>query len=266
MGKTALAVNWAHQVADRFPDGQLYVNLRGFDPGGAAMTAGEALRGFLEALGVTPQRIPGDLDAQASLYRSMLYGRWMSSTVEQAYLHSTFGAIFAHQGSHKEAVAHYRQAYDCYQAADHRTGQAEALKGIGGCYGQQGRYGKATSLVFDAMTIYRELGDLNGEGDCWVRLGEFHHPLGEHEQALACYGWAVVVWRGLGNRAGEALTLESLGDSALAARDCGQTREAWEKALTMLTELGLPAADSVRRKLHRLREPETAQLPDLAYR
>lgn len=207
-----------------------------------------------------------DTEAVAELERARALSGCMSSTVEQAYLHSIFGAIFAHQGSHKEAVAHYRQAYDCYQAADHRTGQAEALKGIGGCYGQQGRYGKATSLVFDAMTIYRELGDPNGEGDCWVRLGEFHHLLGEHEQALACYGRAVVVWRGLGNRAGEALTLVSLGDSALAAQDCGQAREAWEKALTMLTELGLPAADSVRRKLHRLREPETARLPDLAYR
>jgi DNA-binding SARP family transcriptional activator len=75
IGKTALAVRWARQVADRFPDGQLYVNLRGFDPGEATMSAGEALRGFLEALGVAPQRIPSDLDARASLYRSMLHGQ-----------------------------------------------------------------------------------------------------------------------------------------------------------------------------------------------
>ena len=61
VGKTALAVHWAHQVADRFPDGQLYVNLRGFDPGGAADPA-EAVRGFLDALGVPAPRIPADLD------------------------------------------------------------------------------------------------------------------------------------------------------------------------------------------------------------
>ena len=57
VGKTALAVHWAHQVADRFPDGQLYVNLRGYDPG-EPMTAADALAGFLRALGVPGHDIP----------------------------------------------------------------------------------------------------------------------------------------------------------------------------------------------------------------
>src|SRR5882724_6185643 len=74
VGKTALALYWAHQAADRFPGGQLYVNLRGFDPSGAPVTAAEAIRGFLDALGVTPARVPASPEAQAGLYRSLLAG------------------------------------------------------------------------------------------------------------------------------------------------------------------------------------------------
>ncbi|GAA3616380.1 BTAD domain-containing putative transcriptional regulator [Nonomuraea rosea] len=75
VGKTTLAVHWAHQVTHRFPDGQLYVNLRGFDRIGSAMNPAKALRGFLEALGVPPHRIPVTMDAQVGLYRSLLAKR-----------------------------------------------------------------------------------------------------------------------------------------------------------------------------------------------
>ena len=75
VGKTALAVHWAHQVADDFPDGQLYVNLRGFDPSGRVMDPADAVRGFLDALGVPPNQIPASPDAQAARYRSLLAGR-----------------------------------------------------------------------------------------------------------------------------------------------------------------------------------------------
>ncbi|MFF7073765.1 AfsR/SARP family transcriptional regulator [Streptomyces pseudovenezuelae] len=74
VGKTALAVHWARQMSNAFPDGQLYVNLRGFDDGGAVSPA-RAVRAFLDALGVPPQNIPRGLDAQAALYRSLLAGR-----------------------------------------------------------------------------------------------------------------------------------------------------------------------------------------------
>ena len=64
IGKTALAVHWAHHVSQRFPDGQLYVNLRGFDPTGTPMQPAEAIRGFLHAFQIPPDRIPVDLDAR----------------------------------------------------------------------------------------------------------------------------------------------------------------------------------------------------------
>ena len=68
VGKTSLAVHWAHRAVDRFPDGQLYVNLRGYDPG-PPVTAAEALDRFLRALGVPPAAIPTDLDDRAAEVR-----------------------------------------------------------------------------------------------------------------------------------------------------------------------------------------------------
>jgi len=84
VGKTALAVHWAHQIRDRFPDGQLYVNLRGFDPAGSAMEPAEAIRGFLDAFAVPPDRIPPDLDAQAALYRTLLADRRVLIVLDNA--------------------------------------------------------------------------------------------------------------------------------------------------------------------------------------
>src|SRR5690242_684932 len=71
VGKTALAIHWAHQVAHRFPDGQLYVNLRGFDPSGTPLAAADALAAFLRALGVSGPNIPAITEERAAEYRSL---------------------------------------------------------------------------------------------------------------------------------------------------------------------------------------------------
>jgi tetratricopeptide (TPR) repeat protein len=85
IGKTALAVQWAHQVAGRFPDRQLYVNLRGFDPAGPPVTPAEAVRGFLDAFEVPAARIPASLESQAALYRSLLAGRRVLVLLDNAH-------------------------------------------------------------------------------------------------------------------------------------------------------------------------------------
>ncbi|MFT7834904.1 NB-ARC domain-containing protein [Saccharothrix sp. BKS2] len=74
IGKTTLAVTWARSVVDRFPDGQLYVDLRGFDPLGPVEPTA-AVRGFLDAFAIPAEQVPTDLEAQAALYRSHVEGR-----------------------------------------------------------------------------------------------------------------------------------------------------------------------------------------------
>ena len=84
VGKTALAVRWAHQAAAAFPDGQLYVNLRGYDPGAAGAAGGRAGR---VPAGARPGRArtsrPGE-DERAAAYRSLLDGRRMLVVLDNA--------------------------------------------------------------------------------------------------------------------------------------------------------------------------------------
>jgi DNA-binding SARP family transcriptional activator len=83
VGKTTLAVQWAHQVADRFPDGQLYVNLRGYDPE-QPVPAADALAGFLLSLGVSGQDIPAEVDQRTARYRSLLAGKSLLIVLDNA--------------------------------------------------------------------------------------------------------------------------------------------------------------------------------------
>ncbi len=84
LGKTTLAVHWAHRVRDRFPDGQLYLNLRGFGPTDSAMTVAEAVRSLLDAFQVPAHRIPATVEAQTALYRSLVADRRMLILLDNA--------------------------------------------------------------------------------------------------------------------------------------------------------------------------------------
>jgi DNA-binding SARP family transcriptional activator len=84
VGKSALAVHWAHRVAGRFPDGQLYLSLRGFSPYGQPMATDEAVRTLLDALEAPARDVPVGLPAQIGMYRSLMAGRRMLLVLDDA--------------------------------------------------------------------------------------------------------------------------------------------------------------------------------------
>lgn len=83
VGKTSLAAHWAHRVRGRFPDGDLYLDLRGYHAK-RSLSVEEALDRLLRAFDIPAERIPADADAQAALYRSLLHGRQMLILLDNA--------------------------------------------------------------------------------------------------------------------------------------------------------------------------------------
>ncbi|WP_326636417.1 tetratricopeptide repeat protein [Nonomuraea fuscirosea] len=84
VGKTALAVHWAHRMADRFPDGQLYINLQGYAPG-PPLSSLQALATLLRGLGVTAGQVPTELEEATGLYRSLLAGKRILVMLDNAH-------------------------------------------------------------------------------------------------------------------------------------------------------------------------------------
>ncbi|HJP75800.1 MAG TPA: BTAD domain-containing putative transcriptional regulator [Pseudonocardiaceae bacterium] len=84
VGKTALAVRWAHQVREEFPDGQLYVNLRGHSPGARPLSVRDALGQLLRSLGLPGERIPADEDEAAAVFRARVAGRQLLIVLDNA--------------------------------------------------------------------------------------------------------------------------------------------------------------------------------------
>lgn len=93
IGKTWMALRWAHQHVDRFPDGQIFVDLRGSSPAGEPMSVPTALRCLLDALGVDHRTVPTDLDAQIGRYRSMVAGRRLLIVLDNADSAVQVGAL-----------------------------------------------------------------------------------------------------------------------------------------------------------------------------
>jgi DNA-binding SARP family transcriptional activator/tetratricopeptide (TPR) repeat protein len=215
----------------------------------------------------------------------------LGDQAEQARAHRGLARAYGRQGRHDEALVHLTRANDLYQVLGNRVGQtrtelnltvlfgqasnwteavlhaeralalarstgeptsqAMALNSVGWCYAQLGDYPQALTFCEQALALHRQLDDRRQQASVWDSLGYVHQHLGDYGQATVCYGNALSLLRELADRNGMAETLTHLGD-AQRTRAPDAARSSWQQALGILTDLGHPAADTVRARLRDL--------------
>jgi DNA-binding SARP family transcriptional activator len=215
VGKTTLAVHWAHRVRDRFPDGQLYVNLRGFDPSGLMMTAEEAARVFLETLSYRALS-----PAAARLFR--LLGLHPGPEVSVPAAASLAGL----------PAAGVRAAAAGLDSHTRQLGWA-----LGDYLPRLGRERYQVSVQTAAAAAARRLGDRGGMAATCDSIGYIHHHLGNYAAAAASYRRAIELFHDFGSICEENSRMR-LGDCLQAAGDLAGARAAWQQALDVLAEVG----------------------------
>jgi tetratricopeptide (TPR) repeat protein len=284
-GKTALAVQWAHQVAGRFPDGQLYANLRGYDPG-RPMAATEALAGFLAALGVPGPQIPAEEASRAAAYRSVLAGRQVLIVLDNARdagqvrpllpgepgclvvvtSRDTLAGLVARDGARRvwldvlppgDAVALLRALIG--PRADAEPEAAARLAGLCSCLPLALRVAAELAAARPALSLAALAGELDGQG----RLDALEAGGDQATAVRAVFSWSCDY---LSPGAARAFRLAGLHpgadfDAYAVAALTGTSHPAACRALAELTRASLiHQADSDRYGMHDLLRAYAAEL------
>lgn len=198
----------------------------------------------------------GDYDgAGKHLQHALDLSEELGDRTRQANTRLRLGGLLALQGRHAAALEHAQQALRLYRATGHHDGCAKALNNIGWYHALLGEYRETLTWCGQALAQHRSLGDRRGQADTLDSLGYAHLHLAGHDEAAACYLQAIGLFGELGDRYNEAYSLNRLGDVRLAADDPDAARTAWQRALTILTDLDHPDADDVRAKLRAAAPP-----------
>jgi DNA-binding SARP family transcriptional activator/tetratricopeptide (TPR) repeat protein len=170
----------------------------------------------------------------------------------QAHAYRMLAWVLDRQSHYSEALPHAEQAVELFRIGGRPAGQARALNAVGWFHIQLGAPEEGLRQCRRALDIQREIDDRLGQADTLDSIARAHRFLAGYDQAIACYQQALHLYRESGDRYNEADTLQSLGDTYLAADDPGSAASAWQNALTILDELGLPEAGGLRAKLGKL--------------
>lgn len=217
VGKTSTAVRWAHRNRERFPDGQLYVNLRGYDPG-EPVAAKSALEWFLAALGVAATAIPSDTESRSALFRSLLASRRMLIVLDNAATvgqvrpllpgagsclalvtsRSRLSGLVARDNAHRITLEVFgeAEAVELVQAttAPYRVGDAGAE--IGELARLCARLPLALRIAAERaaarphMPLSELIEDLRGESSLWDALSTEDDEEGDADAVRSVFAWS----------------------------------------------------------------------------
>jgi len=186
--------------------------------------------------------------AYEHLSRALVLSGKLDDPTEAAHTHQSLSVLFDTQDRYADAREHARQALDLFRAVGHRRGIAVSLNSVGWCCAHLGESREALAYCRDALALQTELGAPHGRAGAWDSIGYAHHRLGEYGLATEAFGNAAAFFAEVGDRHGLATALRHLGDSAAAAGD-PLARGHYERALSILDELGHADAEEVRRAL-----------------
>ena len=165
----------------------------------------------------------------------------------------------ARQREWAEAAALAGQALMLFRQAGDRYGERSALAQLGECHARLGNYDLARGYARQAIEAASEAGDPTNLAFAWNVLGSVHSRLGQHPQAITCYRQALALARQRKTRLARrwlASLLASLGDACQAAGDLPAARQAWQQALHIRNDLGLPDNYRIRAKLEQASPPD----------
>jgi DNA-binding SARP family transcriptional activator/tetratricopeptide (TPR) repeat protein len=183
------------------------------------------------------------------LERAQVIYTALGYTTEHAYLHSSFGEVFTHQGRLQLAIEHNQKALALYREAGYRRGEARAIADIGGAHSALGDYADAVSYLERGIALAQEVGKPHQEGKVRKDLGVVRSKLGQQDKAVEQFGLALVLIRGVGDRPMEAETLLALGDALAAQGHDDAACDAWEQASVIFSAFLLPESDEIRSRL-----------------